>query len=224
MPIENLVSAAKLPAAASDAPSEQRGTTVDFWFDPACPWAWLTSRWILEVASVRPVEPYFRIMSLAVLNDAKDLTPEYREFMQRGWQATRLFAAIARDHGQEAVADAYTAYGNRRHGHREEVDHDFFVNVIADAGLPAALIDRIDDASLETLVRESHDAGMGLVGDEVGTPIISFNGYATFGPIVSRVPNAEQAGVLWDALEMMSTVPFLFEIKKTRTEDPQTRL
>jgi hypothetical protein len=223
MPTETLVQASNLPASAPDEPSDQGLTTVDFWFDPACPWAWLTSRWILEVAKVRPVQPYFRIMSLAVLNDEKDMPEHYRELIQRGWKATRLCAGVARDYGQQAVSDVYTAYGIRRHGRGEEVDHDFFVGVIADAGLPAALIDLTDDPSLEPLVRESHEAGMNLVGDDVGTPIISFNGYATFGPIVSRVPQGEQAGVLWDAMEMISTVPYVFEIKKSRTEDPQTR-
>jgi hypothetical protein len=224
MPTETLVQPSDLSAAASDVPAEQQKTTVDFWFDPACPWAWLTSRWILEVAKVRPVQPYFRIMSLAVLNEENDVPEEYREFIRRGWQATRLCAAVARDYGQQAVADVYTAYGTRRHGRGQEVDNDFFVGVIADAGLPAELIDLIDDPSLDPLVRESHEAGMKLVGDDVGTPIISFNGYATFGPIVSRVPQGEQAGVLWDAVELMSTVPYVYEIKKGRTEDPQTRL
>ncbi|OIV37712.1 disulfide bond formation protein DsbA [Mangrovactinospora gilvigrisea] len=200
--------------------------TVDFWFDPLCPWAWMTSRWMLEVEKVRPVELRWNIMSLSVLNeDKEDISDDYKEMIARGWGPVRVCAAIEEKFGKEAMGRFYTAVGIRNHNRGEGLGPDSIAGALADVGLPAELAAAADSTEYDAAVRASHGRGIGLVGQEVGTPVIAVDGadgdrVAFFGPVVTPAPEGEQAARLWDGAVAMASVPGFFELKRTRTKGP----
>jgi 2-hydroxychromene-2-carboxylate isomerase len=201
--------------------AEQEPTGVDFWFDPLCPWAWITSRWILEVEKVRPVSVTWHVMSLAVLNENKeDLPDRYKELMQRAWGPVRLCAAAEQRLGTEALGPLYTALGTRFHNEKQERDRETVAAAIADAGLPADLIDALDSTDYDEAVRASHAEGIERVGYEVGTPIISVLGTSIFGPVMSPIPRGEAAARLWDGVLAVAGTDGFFELKRSRTRDP----
>jgi protein-disulfide isomerase-like protein with CxxC motif len=201
--------------------AEQQPTEVDFWFDPLCPWAWITSRWILEVEKVRPVAVRWHVMSLAVLNENKEDLPErYKESLQKAWGPVRVCIAAERKFGAEVLGPLYTAIGTRFHNEKQERDRATIEAAIADAGLPADLADAIDSTEYDEAVRASHTEGIERVGYEVGTPIISLLGTSIFGPVVSPIPRGEAAGKLWDGVALVAGTDGFFELKRSRTRDP----
>jgi protein-disulfide isomerase-like protein with CxxC motif len=201
--------------------AEQQPTEVDFWFDPLCPWAWITSRWILEVEKVRPVAVRWHVMSLAVLNENKEDLPErYKESLQKAWGPVRVCIAAERKFGAEVLGPLYTAIGTRFHNEKQERDRATIEAAIADAGLPADLADAIDSTEYDEAVRASHAEGIERVGYEVGTPIISLLGTSIFGPVVSPIPRGEAAGKLWDGVALVAGTDGFFELKRSRTRDP----
>lgn len=196
-------------------------TKVDFWFDPLCPWAWMTSRWMMEVEKVRNVDLTFHVMSLSVLNEGRDLDPDYAERMRRNWAGVRVALAVEEQHGSEKLKEYYTAIGTRIHpGEEDGAERSTIEAALADCGLPAELADAgWTDANDEALVR-SHHEGMDAVGDEVGTPVIHVNGMALFGPVISPAPKGEQAGRLFDGFALLTEYEGFFEAKRTRTVGP----
>jgi 2-hydroxychromene-2-carboxylate isomerase len=201
--------------------TEQELTRVDFWFDPICPWAWITSRWMLEVQQVRPVQTVWHVMSLAVLNGNKEDMPDrYRELMQSAWGPVRVVIAAEQAHGPEVVGPLYTALGTRFHLEKAPRDRETIVAALAEAGLPASLADAMDSTEYDEAVRASHADGIDRVGYEVGTPVISVNGASVFGPVISPIPRGEAAGKLWDGVQLIMGTDGFFELKRSRTRDP----
>jgi 2-hydroxychromene-2-carboxylate isomerase len=198
---------------------------ADMWFDPICPWAWLTSRWLLEVEKVREIEIKFHVMSLSVLNEGRDLPEKYQEMMGRGWGPVRVCVAAAEKHGDAVLRDLYTALGTRIHLGKEELGPELYRAALTDAGLDPELAAAADSTEHDTALRSSHDAGMKPVGLDVGTPVIHAPGpngesIAFFGPVITPAPKGEAAGRLWDGTLLVAGTPGFYEIKRTRSEPP----
>jgi hypothetical protein len=194
--------------------------TADLWVDPVCPWAWLTSRWLVEVERCRPVDVRFHVMSLSVLNEGRDLPAEYVELLAEAWGPVRVLTAARLAHGDTVVRPLYDALGTRIHvrglGNKPGVIEEALVEV----GLPETLVGAATDASFDDALRASHHAGMDPVGMDVGTPVVHVNGTAIFGPVVSPAPKGEAAGRLWDGVLLVAGTDGFFELKRTRTRDP----
>lgn len=208
--------------------SENVKTPVDFWFDPLCPWAWMTSRWMSEVEKVRDIEVRWNVMSLAVLNEDKldELPEQYRELLgPTGWRPVRVVTAAKELHGDEAVGKLYTALGTRIHNQGEGATIEAIAGALEDVGLPADLIYYADKDTYDPEVRASHKAGIDKVGQDVGTPVIAVPGangeqIAFFGPIVTPAPRGEAAARLWDGTLLVAATPGFYELKRSRTAAP----
>ncbi len=192
---------------------------TDFFFDPLCPFAWITSRWILEVQKVRDVEVRWHVMSLAYLNQDKDNSEGYREKLASAWGPVRVLIAVEHKYGEEMLLPLYTAMGYRIHLEGRDVDRSLVEDALEEAGLPADLADAMDDSSLDDAVIASHHEGMDAVGDDVGTPTIHVNDVAFFGPVITKAPRGEEAGKLWDGVLAVSSYPLFFELKRSRSAE-----
>lgn len=199
------------------APTRDR---AEFFFDPVCPWAWMTSRWMEEVEQVRPVDVTWSVMSLAVLNEGRDLPAEYRAFLDRAWNPARTVVAAALEHGEHVVKPLYDAMGTRIHPGGEKDLDEVARKALADVGLPEGLFDHAASGAVDEELRRRHERGIRLVGEDVGTPIISVAGTAFFGPVVSPAPRGEAAGRLWDGCVLVGATPGFFELKRSRTVGP----
>lgn len=198
---------------------------ADMWFDPACPWAWLTSRWLLEVERVRPVDVRFHVMSLAVLNEHRDMPAEYHAFLREAWGPVRVAIAAERRYGTEVLRPLYTAMGTRVHLRKEGRGPEMIADALAAAGLDPALVEAASSTEYDDELRASHERGMRPVGEEVGTPVIHVPGpdgelVAFFGPVVTPAPKGEAAGRLWDGVLLVAGTDGFFELKRTRDRAP----
>jgi protein-disulfide isomerase-like protein with CxxC motif len=200
--------------------TEQARTPVDFWFDPLCPWAWMSSRWLLEVEKVRPIEPSFHVMSLAYLNADKDIPDDYRKMLEPAWGPVRVAIAAAQAEGNQVLLPLYTALGNRIHLEGRDIDRTLIEEALEEVGLPTSLADAADSTAYDEELKKSHHAGMDQVGMDVGTPVISTQGTAFFGPVVTPAPKGEDAGRLWDGVLLVAGTPGFFELKRTRDKGP----
>lgn len=194
--------------------------TADFWFDPVCPWAWMTSRWMTEVIRVRDVDVRWHVMSLAVLNEGRDLPADYRRLLDDAWGPVRVLTAARLAHGDEVLKPLYDAIGTRLHPGGREDRMAVVAEALAEVGLPAGLIEAADSDGHDDELRASHQRAIDLVGDEVGTPVVAINGNAFFGPVITPAPKGEEAGRLWDGFVLVTGVPGFYELKRTRTQGP----
>jgi hypothetical protein len=202
----------------------QSQETVQFWFDPLCPWAWITSRWMLEVEKVRPVRTEWRIMSLAYLNlvqhEGQGLSEEYLQRMNRAWEPVRVCAAAAKHSGPEILGPLYTAIGTRFHVQGRRDDPQTIPEALAETGLPASLADAAKSTEFDQLIKDSHHEAFDEVGLDVGTPVIRIRGRALFGPVITPAPRGEAAGELWDGLVLVAKADGFFELKRSRDRKP----
>jgi 2-hydroxychromene-2-carboxylate isomerase len=197
---------------------------VQFWFDPLCPWAWITSRWILEVEKVRPVRADWRIMSLAYLNliqhEGKNLSEEYQERMAKAWGPIRVVAAAEAEKGPDILGPLYTAIGTRLHNEGRREDPEVIPEALAEVGLPASLAAAADSDEFDEKIKASHNEAFDQVGLDVGTPVIRIRGNTIFGPVITPAPKGEAAGKLWDGVALVTAADGFFELKRTRDQKP----
>ncbi|WP_372412703.1 disulfide bond formation protein DsbA [Streptomyces luteireticuli] len=197
---------------------------VPFWFDPLCPWAWITSRWILEVERVRPVRADWRIMSLAYLNleqrEGKGLSDDYRALMEKAWGSVRVCAAAAEHAGRDVLGPLYTAIGTRLHNQKRREDPTVIPEALTETGLPLSLASAATSTEFDQLIRNSHNEAFNEVGLEVGTPVLRVGSTALFGPVLRKAPCGEAAGQLWDGLVMVAATDGFFELKRSRDGRP----
>jgi 2-hydroxychromene-2-carboxylate isomerase len=194
--------------------------TVDFWFDPVCPWAWMTSRWIDEVTRLRPVDVRWHVMSLSVVNEGRDLTDAYRRLMDDAWGPVRVVSAARRAHGDDVVKPLYDAMGTRRHPGGRTDTAAIVAESLAEVGLPAGLAAAAHSGEHDDAVRASTADAVALVGDDVGTPVVAIDGVGFFGPVVTPAPRGAAALAMFDGLALMTSVPGFYELKRSRTLGP----
>ncbi len=195
-------------------------TKVDFWFDPLCPWAWITSRWLLEVKPMRALDVHWHVMSLSVLNEGRELSADYRRRMDSAWGPVRVLIAAQQRFGDDVLLPLYTAMGNRFHLAAEPLEYATVEAALDDARLPADLMSAWESEAFDEALRASHKTGIELVGMEVGTPVIRVNEHAFFGPVVTPMPKGEAAAKLWDGVLLVSGTDGFFELKRTRDRRP----
>lgn len=193
---------------------------VEFWFDPICPWCWMTSRWANEVAAARGFEIAWHPISLAILNEGQEPN-DHTAAQVEGLRMGRVVEAARLAQGESVVGALYTALGTRIHpGGRFDVDA-IIAESLAELGIDAGFASAADSDAADTQLRANTDHAMEIAGPDVGVPIISVNGVAFFGPVVTPSPTGETALRLWDGIVAAASVPGFYELKRGRTAGPQ---
>ncbi|HWL37622.1 MAG TPA: disulfide bond formation protein DsbA [Frankiaceae bacterium] len=196
---------------------------VTYWFDPGCPWTWVTSRWLVEAAAVRSLAVEWRLLSLSILNEGR-IEERRLERMEFGAGVLRVHAAAREDSGNVGVGRLFTAYGHRVHDLKEPFEPMTVAKALADAGLPQSLLaalDALDEPAWDAAVRLDHEASQEAAGGEAGSPVVAYGGVGWFGPVLASAPTGERAGEVWDDLTRLITRDEVFEVKRGRTRPPR---
>ena len=205
---------------------------LEFYFDPVCPWAWITSRWVTNVQQLRNYEVSWKFISLRMVNAERGYAGNsvYEQIHNAGLAGLRVASAARAQGGNASVAAVYTALGNAIHigGRREELVNDpksFLLSIVADAGLPAEVASAYEDSTHDEVIRYETEAALSRTGKDVGTPILTFNPKSAneaslFGPVISRAPRGDEAVKLWDAVQTIAESG-VAEIKRSLRAAPQ---
>lgn len=197
-------------------------TKIEFWFDPVCPWAWMTSRWIQEVERLRDgVEVDWNVMSLAILNEGRDMDDAHKKSHAFSKRACQVAAGVKAELGNEAMVKFYDTIGTINHNEGRSGEEGTLEEAVEKAGVPAEFLTRADNGEFDELLLASHNGAIDRVGDEVGTPVIAVNGVAFFGPVISPAPKGDMALQLFDGVVAAAGYDGFFEIKRSRTRGPQ---
>lgn len=193
---------------------------IDLWVDPVCPWAWLTSRWLLETKKVRDVDVNFHVMSLSLLNEGREISEEYVDLMNKAWGPVRVLIAAEQRVGTKAIEPLYSAMGTLHHVQGEKDLTKVIAMALEETGLDADLTSAATSHEYDDALKVSHHAGMDSVGFDVGTPVIHIGDVSFFGPVVTPAPKGEAAGRLYDGVLAVASTPGFYELKRSRTQGP----
>jgi len=197
--------------------SDRTGSKVTVWLDPVCPFSWNTARWLDAVAEKTGLAIDWQLMSLAVLNEGRELPPAQQARMRDSLQVGRLMAAIAREQGTTGWTAAYFAFGERYFDRSEPINDSLIAHVLNTAGVLDATAAAISDTSLDELVRHQHRAGQDALGETGGSPILRIDGHTFFGPVLTALPDAEATTALFQAVGTLAATPQFTQLQRPRT-------
>ena len=198
--------------------------TVDFYWDPVCPWCWITSRWMIDVGRQKRIHVNWKLFSLRLINKDRDISERYVILHEMGLEALRVAAAVGKDFGNDGIGEIYTAMGARYHHDEADIgDSEELEEILKTCGFPTTLAAAAKDESLDEVIQADMDQAIAKAGTDVGVPQIVLDGGqgpGFFGPVFSPAPTGEDAVKLWDALIVTGCTPGFFELKRTREVGP----
>lgn len=199
--------------------------TVEFYWDPVCPWCWITSRWMIDVGSQKQIQVNWKLFSLKKINAGRDIAKDFKILHEMGLRALRVAAAVRKEYGNEGIAKLYTVMGTRYHHDKEDIDEpEVLDKILQTCGFAKQLADAVNKNAWDKMIAADMDQAIAKVGRDVGVPLIVLDGGkgpGFFGPVFSPAPSGQAAVELWDAIIVAGRTPGFFELKRTREIGPQ---
>ena len=197
---------------------------VDFYWDPVCPWCWITSRWMIDVGHQKQIRVNWKLFSLKIINAERDIPEPYKTLHEMGLKALRVAAAVRKSYGNDGLAHIYTLMGTYHHHDEEDIDTpEDLEKILQIGGYPTRLANAATDPAWDNLIRADMDQALAKVGKDVGVPLIVLDGGdgpGFFGPVCSPAPTGKAAVALWDAIIIAGRTPGFYELKRTRETEP----
>jgi len=210
---------------------EQTQPDLDFFWDPVCPWAWITSRWVHAVVDRTGIDVDWRFIALKIVNEEKGYAPEVQERYLKvhglGFSLLRVAAAVREKHGRAPIGDLYTAFGSRIHVEKDAPSLrtvDGVAAVLAAHDLDPALAAASESDAFDDVVRADTELALARAGRDVGTPVLTFgppDGYSFFGPVIAKAPVGDDAVKLWDTVQTLASFPGFAELKRSIRSTPE---